>query len=102
MQLDRFFAATAGAKINLDYLIDQMELYTTIYGAYMSPQNAEDLQATFLFEQVMNARPNNMAGFIAKIPNPSAVSASAVATPGGGVPVTFGNKALNVQTPALQ
>jgi hypothetical protein len=86
MQLDRYFSATDGAKINLEYLIDQMELYTTIYGAYMSPQNAEDLQATFLFEQVVRAQPNDIKKFMENLPDRSAVSASAVPTPSKDTP----------------
>jgi hypothetical protein len=106
MQLDRFFAATDGARINLEYLIEEMERTATIYRGYGYPRNAADIQATLIFEKMMGGRPTDLPSFIANIQDRSAVSAPAVATPppatpGGGVPVTFGNRDVNVPTPSL-
>lgn len=105
MQLDRFFAATDGARINLEYLIEEMSRTGEIYRSYMSPRNAADIQATLLFEKMTGGRPTDIPSFIARIPYPSAVKTPVVqplpATSGTGIPLTFGNRELNVQTPKL-
>lgn len=106
MQLEKLFSFDNGAKINLEYLIDQMDRTSAINTQYMSPRNDADIQAANIFEQMTGSIPKDIKLFMAKIPrrNPTAPAPSPApsqAQTGPGIGVTIGNIRTLVPTPNL-